>query len=62
MVLTADQVAALFEVADHMAIPAVTRIKIHQEGIENTRDIVDFDKDNFKQVAKNLRRPGGRIP
>ena len=25
-------------------------------------DLLEFDKDSFKEVVDNLRRPGGRIP
>ena len=45
-----------------MAIPAATRIQLQEEGIDTVNDLVDFDKDTLKQVADNLRRPGGRVP
>lgn len=62
MVLTAGQTQAFFENADQMAIPHVTVIELQNEGITTVGDLVDFDKDTLKQIAENLRRPGGRIP
>ena len=45
-----------------MAIPGDTMIQLRNEGINNVADLIDFNKDTLKQVADNLRRPGGRIP
>jgi hypothetical protein len=62
MVLTAAQTTAFFENDDQMAIPHGTVVQLAQEGIDTVDDLLDFDKDSLKQVADNLRRPGGRIP
>lgn len=62
MVLTVAQITAFFEQPDQMAIPGATRLQLQQEGIETVDDLVDFDKVTLKQVAENLRRPGGRVP
>ena len=62
MVLTAAQVTAFFELPAGMAIPHETRIQLQEEGIDDVGDLVDFDKETLKQVADNLRRPGGRVP
>jgi hypothetical protein len=62
MVLTAAQTTAFFELPVQMAIAHDTRIQLQQEGINNVVDLADFEKDTLKQVADNLRRPGGRVP
>ena len=45
-----------------MGIPHATVQQLQQEGITTVDDLAEFDKDCMKQVAENLRRPGGRIP
>ena len=61
MVLTGGQTTFFFENIAQMAIPHRTRVQLKQEGIDSVDDLVDFDKDSFKQVGDNLRRPGGRV-
>eukprot|EP00957_Ditylum_brightwellii_P099237 7558687-Ditylum_brightwellii.AAC.1 len=29
------------------------------EGIKKVEDLAEFSKDNWKQIAENLKRPGG---
>lgn len=55
MVLTANQIASFFTVADQMAIPAATVAQLANEGIDNVDDLAEFDKDSIKQIAKNMR-------
>jgi hypothetical protein len=62
MVLTAAQTTAFFEDAAQMGIPHETVIQLQQEGISTVDDLADFDEDSLKQLADNLRRPGGRVP
>lgn len=62
MVLTNAQIAAFFEQANNMALPNATVVQLQAEGIDDPEDLTDFDKDSMKQVAENLRNPGGRIP
>jgi hypothetical protein len=62
MVLTAAQITVFFESPAGMAIPHETRMQLQEEGIDDVSDLADFDKDTLKQVADNLRRPGGRVP
>lgn len=45
-----------------MGLTNATVNKIVEEGIDDPEDLADFDKDTLKQVAENLRKPGGRIP
>ena len=45
-----------------MAIPHDTVVELNNEGIVTVEDLADFDRESLKQVADNLRRPGGRIP
>lgn len=44
-----------------MALSAATRAQLEQEGISNVEDLADFSDEEFKQVADNLRRPGGYV-
>ena len=62
MVLTANQVRAFFRAYNQMEIPVATIVQLVQEGIEHPDDLQDFDKGSLKDVANNLRNPGGRIP
>jgi hypothetical protein len=62
MVLTAAQTTVFFESPACMAIPHATRMQLQEEGIDDVSDLADFHKDTLKQVADNLRRPGGRVP
>ena len=62
MVLRANQVRAFFHADNQMEISVVTIVQLVQEGIEHPEDLQDFDKDSLKDVANNLRNPGGRIP
>ena len=62
MVLTAAQITQFFTANDNMAIPAATVAQLANEGIQTPSDLSDFDKDSMKQVADNLRNPGGRVP
>ena len=44
-----------------MEIPVATIVQLDKEGIEHPDNLKDFDKDSLKDVANNLRNPGGRI-
>eukprot|EP00957_Ditylum_brightwellii_P100074 7626641-Ditylum_brightwellii.AAC.1 len=35
--------------------------QLGQEGIKKIEDLAEFSKDNWKQVAENLKRPGGQM-
>ena len=61
MVLTNAQTTAFFDDADQMAIPAATRAQMVNDGAQAVEDLVEFNKEALKQVASNLRRPGGRV-
>ena len=62
MVLTAAQITAFFTDANQMAIQQATLAELENEGISTPDDLADFDKDTIRQVAQNLRNPGGQIP
>jgi hypothetical protein len=62
MPLTAAQIASFFEDDDQMGLTNDTVNKLVEEGIDVPSDLADFDKDTLKQVAENLRKPGGRVP
>ena len=61
MVLTANQLIHFFEDEDQMGIPRPTRLQIREEGIRTVEDLEDFDDNFLKQLATNLKKPGGRI-
>ena len=61
MVFTASQTVSFFEDADQMAIPHATVLQLLHEGIDTASDLSEFDMKSLKQIADNLRRPGGRI-
>eukprot|EP00957_Ditylum_brightwellii_P127101 9690415-Ditylum_brightwellii.AAC.1 len=42
-----------------MEISKETLAQLGQEGIKKVEDLVEFSKDNWKQVAENLKCPGG---
>ena len=45
-----------------MGVPRSTVIQLQEEGINRVSDPGDFDKDNFNQIAADLRHPTGKIP
>ena len=61
MVFTQAQTRAFFEEANQTGIPVRTIEQLVNEGITNVGDLEEFDKDSIKQIAENLRRPGGRM-
>ena len=58
----ANQLRSFFHADNHMAIPVVKIVQLVQEGIEHSDDLQDFYKYSLKDVANNIRNPGGRIP
>ena len=62
MVLPQAQVTAFFTQQDQMAIPQATVTQMAAEGMDTVELLADFDPKTLKQLAENLRRPGGRIP
>mmetsp|Transcript_26699 Transcript_26699/g.37843 ORF Transcript_26699/g.37843 Transcript_26699/m.37843 type:complete len:548 (+) Transcript_26699:2141-3784(+) len=62
MVLTNAQNTAFFTDPAQMGIPAATLAQVNTEGIITVDDLEDFDDDALKQLADNLRRPGGQVP
>ena len=62
MILTANQVVVFFENNEQMVMPRATRLRVENEGITTVADLGEFDKVTLRQIADNLRRPGGHIP
>ena len=62
MPFTNAQTRAFFENANQMAIPTATINELANEGIIDVEDLAEVDADIIKQIAANLRRPGGTIP
>eukprot|EP00957_Ditylum_brightwellii_P170414 12971998-Ditylum_brightwellii.AAC.1 len=44
-----------------MEVSKETLVQLGKEGIKEVEDLAEFSKDNWKQVAENLKRPGGQI-
>eukprot|EP00957_Ditylum_brightwellii_P182061 13870686-Ditylum_brightwellii.AAC.1 len=44
-----------------MEVSKETLAQLGQEGIKKVEDLAEFSKDNWKQVAENLKRRGGRM-
>eukprot|EP00957_Ditylum_brightwellii_P149003 11344626-Ditylum_brightwellii.AAC.1 len=42
-----------------MEVSKETLVQLGQEGIKKVKDLAEFSKDNWKQVAENLKHPGG---
>eukprot|EP00957_Ditylum_brightwellii_P044207 3354660-Ditylum_brightwellii.AAC.1 len=42
-----------------MEVVAKTLVELGEEGIKAAKDLAKFDKDTWKQVVENLKRPGG---
>ena len=62
MVLTGPQTTAFFTEDSQMGIPQATYDHMkNSEGINTVDDLADFDKDTLKQLAENLRKPGGGV-
>ena len=61
MPFTDAQTLAFFTDAAQMGIPAGTREKLREEGIDTLEDLKEFDRESIKRIAESLRCPGGRI-
>ena len=61
MVLTAQNVTTFFTGVDYLELDAATVSQLQVEGISTPNHLVEFDKDALKQLADNLRNPGGRV-
>jgi len=59
MVLTVQQTTAFFTDAAQMGIPQDTYTQMAIEGIVTVGDLAEFKDENHKDLADNLRRPGG---
>eukprot|EP00957_Ditylum_brightwellii_P178774 13617758-Ditylum_brightwellii.AAC.1 len=44
-----------------MEVMKETLTQLGLEGIKTLEDLTEFSKDNWKQVAENLKRLGGRM-
>ena len=61
-VFTQAQNTTFFTDPEQMGIPQATYQHMHTEGILDIEHLAEFDKDSIKQLAENLRRPGGTVP
>eukprot|EP00957_Ditylum_brightwellii_P013619 1027487-Ditylum_brightwellii.AAC.1 len=44
-----------------MEVSKETLAQLGLEGIKKVKDLAEFSKDNWKQVAEKLKRLGGRL-
>eukprot|EP00957_Ditylum_brightwellii_P156880 11940212-Ditylum_brightwellii.AAC.1 len=44
-----------------MEVTKETLIHLGHKGIKKVEDLAEFSKENWEQVAENLKRPGGRM-
>eukprot|EP00957_Ditylum_brightwellii_P197627 15056014-Ditylum_brightwellii.AAC.1 len=44
-----------------MEVSKETLAQLGLEGSKKVEDLVEFSKDNWKQVAEDLKHPGGRM-
>eukprot|EP00957_Ditylum_brightwellii_P076898 5845114-Ditylum_brightwellii.AAC.1 len=42
-----------------MDVTKETLVQVSHEGIKKVEDLAEFSKESWKQVADNLKRPGG---
>eukprot|EP00957_Ditylum_brightwellii_P012988 981462-Ditylum_brightwellii.AAC.1 len=42
-----------------MEVTKETYVQLGKEGIKEVKDLAEFSKEIWKQVAENLKRPGG---
>eukprot|EP00957_Ditylum_brightwellii_P183880 14006258-Ditylum_brightwellii.AAC.1 len=59
--LTKEQTNTLFKSSRQMEVLKEMLAQFGQEGIKKVKDLPDFSKDNWKQVAVNLKCPQGRM-
>ena len=59
--LTKDQNTFFFTNIKQMEVTKEMLTQLGLEGIKKVEDLAEFSKDNWKQVAENLKRPGGQM-
>eukprot|EP00957_Ditylum_brightwellii_P125270 9548673-Ditylum_brightwellii.AAC.1 len=59
--LTKDQTTFFFTNAKQMEVTKEKLAQLGLKGIKKVEDLVEFSKDNWKQVTENLKRQGGRM-
>eukprot|EP00957_Ditylum_brightwellii_P065529 4970691-Ditylum_brightwellii.AAC.1 len=59
--LTKDQTTFFFTTAKQMEVTKEMLTQLGHKGIKKVEDLVEFSNDNWKQVAENLKRPGGQM-
>ncbi len=57
MVFTNGQITAFFSDNNQMGLPEATTAQLATEGIADPHDLEEFDDDEFKQLAANLKSP-----
>eukprot|EP00957_Ditylum_brightwellii_P009990 753788-Ditylum_brightwellii.AAC.1 len=56
--LNKEKATFFFTSTEQMDVTKETLIQLSHEGIKKVEDLAEFSKDNWKQVAENLKRPG----
>eukprot|EP00957_Ditylum_brightwellii_P094087 7163172-Ditylum_brightwellii.AAC.1 len=59
--LTKSQTNTFFASSKQMEVAKETLAQLGKEGIEELEDLAEFSEEICKQVAENLKCPGGRM-
>eukprot|EP00957_Ditylum_brightwellii_P062453 4740246-Ditylum_brightwellii.AAC.1 len=59
LILTKDKTTFFFASSDQMEVMKETLTQLGHEGIKKVEDLVEFSKENWKQVVENLKCWGG---
>eukprot|EP00957_Ditylum_brightwellii_P113953 8687072-Ditylum_brightwellii.AAC.1 len=59
--LNKTQATNFFTSSKQMEVAKGTLVQLGKEGIKEVKDLAEFSKDIWKQVAENLKRLGGRM-
>ena len=59
--LNKEKMTFFFTSTKQMDVTKETLIQLSHKGIKKVEDLAEFSKENWKQVADSLKRPGGRM-
>eukprot|EP00957_Ditylum_brightwellii_P088172 6715721-Ditylum_brightwellii.AAC.1 len=57
--LNKEQTSTFFTSSRQMEVLKEMLFQLGQEGTKMVKDLAEFSKENWKQAAENLKRPGG---
>eukprot|EP00957_Ditylum_brightwellii_P041432 3137166-Ditylum_brightwellii.AAC.1 len=59
--LNKTQTNTFFMSSRQMEVLKGTLVQLEKEGIKEVEDLAEFSKENWKQIAENLKQLGGRM-